>query len=41
MGLKPWLYGWIPNVEVVEPKELSEEMKKDVAAAAGRFGKRE
>lgn len=33
VGLKPWLYGWIPNVEVVKPKELREEMRKDVEAA--------
>ncbi len=40
VGLKPWLYGWIPNVEVVEPKELREEMRKDVDEAANRLGKR-
>jgi len=27
-------------VEVVEAKELREEMKKDIVAAASRFGKR-
>jgi len=30
VGLKPWLYGWIPNIEVVEPQELREEMEKDL-----------
>jgi len=36
VGLKPWLYGWIPNVEVVEPKELREEMNKDMKQAFKR-----
>lgn len=40
VGLKPWLYGWMPNVEVVAPKELREAMKKDVVEAANRFGGR-
>ena len=38
VGLKSWIYRWIPYVEVVEPKELREEMRKDVVAAAGRIG---
>lgn len=38
VGLKPWLYGWIPNVEVVEPKELREEMRKDIEAAGKYVG---
>jgi proteasome accessory factor B len=36
VGLKPWLYGWIPNVEVVEPKELMEEMERDMKQALKR-----
>ena len=38
VGLKSWIYRWIPYVEVVEPKELREEMKIDVIAAADRIG---
>ena len=36
VGLRPWLYGWIPNVEVVEPKELREEMERDMKQALNR-----
>lgn len=31
-GIKQWLYRWIPFVEVVGPKELREELKRDLKA---------
>lgn len=35
-GVKLWLYRFIPNVEVVAPRELKEEMKQELMEAAGR-----
>jgi predicted DNA-binding transcriptional regulator YafY len=29
-GIKQWIYRWIPYVEVVEPKELIDDMKSDL-----------
>ena len=29
--LKQWLYTWIPNVEIIEPTWLREEMKKELS----------
>lgn len=36
-GLKLWLYRFLPNVEVVSPKELKEEIRQELKAAAGRI----
>ncbi len=33
MGIKNWIYGWIPHVEVIAPKELSDALKLDLLAA--------
>jgi len=30
-NLKQWLYTWIPNVKIIEPIWLREEMKKDLS----------
>jgi len=37
VAVKLWLYRFIPNVEVVAPKELKEEMKRELAEAMGRI----
>lgn len=37
VGLKPWLYGWIPNVEVVEPKELRSLIRNEMEEALKKF----
>lgn len=29
-GIKKWIYGWIPFVEVVSPRELREQVKKEL-----------
>jgi len=29
-GIKKWIYQWIPNVEVVKPKELREEIRSNL-----------
>ncbi|MEK6582574.1 MAG: WYL domain-containing protein [Nitrospirota bacterium] len=28
-----WIYQWIPHVEVVEPRELKEEIKRELKEA--------
>lgn len=33
-GIKQWIYRWIPHVEIVEPKELKDEIKKELKEAA-------
>lgn len=35
-GIKKWIYSWIPYVEVVEPKELREEMKYELKKALNK-----
>jgi predicted DNA-binding transcriptional regulator YafY len=35
--LKKWIYTWIPNVEALEPRWLSEEMEKDLMEARHSF----
>jgi len=37
IGVKLWLYRFIPNVEVIAPKELKEAMKLELLEAAGRI----
>lgn len=32
-GIKQWIYRWLPYVEVVEPKELKEEIKSELKEA--------
>jgi len=34
-GIKPWIYMWLPHVEVVEPEELIREMRSDLQQALG------
>lgn len=36
-GVKLWLYRFLPNVEVESPRELKEEMKKELQAALERL----
>jgi predicted DNA-binding transcriptional regulator YafY len=36
-GLKLWLYRFLPCVEVVSPKELKEEIRKELTEAAGKI----
>lgn len=36
-GIKKWIYQWMPYVEVVEPKELREEIKKELKQATKRY----
>jgi len=36
-AIKLWLYRGLPHIEVIEPKELREEMRKELEAAAGKF----
>ena len=36
-GLKLWLYRFLPDVEVVSPKELKEEIRQELMEAAGRI----
>lgn len=36
-GVKLWLYRFIPNAEVMEPKKLKEEMKQELQEAIGRL----
>jgi predicted DNA-binding transcriptional regulator YafY len=38
VGLKPWLYGWIPNVEVVEPEELRRLFRHEMEETLKQFG---
>lgn len=33
MGIKNWVYGWIPHVEVIAPKELRKALRKDLLEA--------
>lgn len=33
MGIQNWIYGWIPHVEVIAPKELRDTLKRDLLAA--------
>jgi len=37
IGVKHWLYRFIPNVEIVAPKELKEEMKQELLDGAGKI----
>ena len=32
-GIKQWIYKWLPHVEVVEPRELKEDIKKELKEA--------
>ncbi len=36
-GLKLWLYRFLPCVEVVSPKDLKEDIRKELKAAAGKI----
>ena len=36
-GLKLWLYRFLPNVEVVSPKALKEEIREELREAAGKI----
>ena len=36
-GIKPWIYRWLPHVEVVAPKELRDIVQKDLREALGTF----
>ncbi len=36
-GIKPWIYQWLPHVEVVEPKELKRLVAKDLKEAGNQF----
>ena len=33
MGIKNWIYGWIPHVEVIAPRELRKALRRDLAEA--------
>jgi predicted DNA-binding transcriptional regulator YafY len=33
MGIQNWIYGWIPHVEVIAPKELRDTLRKDLLNA--------
>jgi predicted DNA-binding transcriptional regulator YafY len=37
-GIKPWIYQWLPHVEVGEPEELKRLVDKDLKEAAKRNG---
>jgi hypothetical protein len=37
VGLKPWLYGWIPNVELVEPVQLRNLISQEMEEALKKF----
>jgi predicted DNA-binding transcriptional regulator YafY len=39
-GIRPWIYRWIPYVEVVKPGELRNEMKKELTRALEMFSKK-
>ena len=32
--IKRWIYGWLPNVEVIEPKSLRDEIRKELSESA-------
>lgn len=36
-GIKPWMYRWIPYVEVVKPKELKEEVKMELNLSVRKY----
>jgi predicted DNA-binding transcriptional regulator YafY len=33
MGIQNWIYGWIPHVEVIAPKELRDTLRRDLQKA--------
>jgi predicted DNA-binding transcriptional regulator YafY len=33
MGIQNWIYGWIPHVEVIAPRELRDKLKQDLLDA--------
>lgn len=33
MGIQNWIYGWIPHVEVIAPKELRDALRRDLQKA--------
>jgi predicted DNA-binding transcriptional regulator YafY len=39
MGIKNWIYGWIPHVEVIAPKELRKALRQDLQEAIKIHGK--
>ncbi|MDI9558867.1 MAG: WYL domain-containing protein [Pseudomonadota bacterium] len=39
MGIKNWIYGWIPHVEVIAPRELRTALKRDLQKAIKLHGK--
>jgi predicted DNA-binding transcriptional regulator YafY len=40
-GITRWIYRWLPQVEVIAPKELREKMKEDLKKALGKYDKGE
>ena len=38
-GIKQWIYRWIPYVEVVEPRELRDEIRSELKEATNKFVK--
>jgi hypothetical protein len=40
-GIRPWIYQWIPYVEVMAPEELREIFTEDLRQALGKQGQRE
>jgi predicted DNA-binding transcriptional regulator YafY len=38
-GISRWIYRWLPQVEVIAPKELREKMKEDLKKALAKYNK--
>ena len=39
MGIQNWIYGWIPHVEVIAPRELRKALRRDLQKAIKIHGK--
>lgn len=36
-GIKKWIYQWIPNVKIIAPKQLKQEMSRDLQVATSKL----